>query len=548
MTPRVAEWEGGAGRGAPLLLGAILATLVVFGVLADRALVGQARSAREAAAARADETARLTALSLRAALAEVEQAVAAGRAVQPVLAEQLAQPPPLALPIAPGASYASRSRTELSRLLSSTGTTSNGLPEAVVARLLLGAAVPLSGAERPPDVPALLLSGRLPVRPEDLPFLATRLGVGGDPQVKALQERLRRIPPIGAIPSLPAFRRRLLGRDEVEGWSRRASTALRYRVPVAALLHQSGAGAGAALAAPFEREAFLRGATPRGRGMTRYVQVPDVDGLVLAVTPEPAGALRLAALRMALLLCVLGGVLGLLAARRALKREARAVARERAFLTGVTHELRTPLAAIRLLGERLADARGDPRDYGLLIAQESHRLEDLVERVLTLTRVENAPRFASVSPAEIARSAAELIALRAERRGVEIELQAEEHLPEARWDAAAVRSAVLNLLDNAVRHGREGGHVELRASASGGQVRLAIADDGPGIGPADRGHLFERFVRGATTAPGTGLGLHIVEQVARAHGGRVELVTEEGQGTTFTLVLPLVPPGAELGT
>jgi signal transduction histidine kinase len=77
-------------------------------------------------------------------------------------------------------------------------------------------------------------------------------------------------------------------------------------------------------------------------------------------------------------------------------------------------------------------------------------------------------------------------------------------------------------------------------------VRLAVADDGPGIGRADRDGLFKRFVRGATAAPGTGLGLHIVEQVARAHGGRVDLVAEEARGTTFTLVLPVIPPGAEV--
>ena len=84
----------------------------------------------------------------------------------------------------------------------------------------------------------------------------------------------------------------------------------------------------------------------------------------------------------------------------------------------------------------------------------------------------------------------------------------------------------------------------VRASEADEEVRLSVADDGPGIGGAHRDRIFHRFVRGTTDAPGTGLGLYLVEQVARAHGGRVDLVTEEARGSTFTLVLPVTPPGA----
>jgi signal transduction histidine kinase len=235
------------------------------------------------------------------------------------------------------------------------------------------------------------------------------------------------------------------------------------------------------------------------------------------------------------------------AARRALAKEARATARERAFLATVTHELRTPLATMRLFGETLAEGRGDPREYGALVAQESERLSDLVERVLAATRVDEAPRFGPVSPGELARSAVGFIAARAERRRVRVECHAENDLPEARWDADAVRRALLNLIDNGVKHGREGGHVEVRVCRANDHVLLSVADDGPGIGPAHRHGIFHRFTRGASDAPGTGLGLYLVEQVARAHGGRVDLVTQEAQGSTFTLVLPVVPPGAEAG-
>ena len=76
-------------------------------------------------------------------------------------------------------------------------------------------------------------------------------------------------------------------------------------------------------------------------------------------------------------------------------------------------------------------------------------------------------------------------------------------------------------------------------------MRLSVADDGPGIGRGDSRRIFGRFERGRTEAPGTGLGLYLVEEVARAHGGRVDLVTAEGRGSTFTLVLPARPPGSE---
>jgi len=228
---------------------------------------------------------------------------------------------------------------------------------------------------------------------------------------------------------------------------------------------------------------------------------------------------------------------------RALRREARATARERAFLAGVTHELRTPLSAIRLFGETLAAGRGDAREYGSLVAQESERLEALVERVLAVTRVDEAPRFSSLAPAALVRSAVALIRPRAERRAVTLETELVEPLPEVTWDEEAVRRALLSLIDNAVKHGRERGRVTVTAAASEpGLVRLAVADDGPGIARREHRRIFGRFARGESTVEGTGLGLYLAEQVAFAHGGRIDLETEAGRGSTFSLVLPIVPP------
>jgi len=454
-----------------------------------------------------------------------------------VVSERLPIPPAVSAP-EPGAKpYRLRPRAELAKLLHSTSSSASGLPEAVLARLVLGesATMSLTGEPTLPDVAARLLSGALPVHPDDLPFLARALGVGSDPRVARMRERLHAAPDAAKLPRAPAFHRVRRGRA-VEGWTLEGRERVRYDVSVATLLGR----------ADVPRDVRVIGDEPTSpTGVS--ADVPDVEALSLWM-PERAGdVLRLRALRVALWIAVGASMVCLLAMRRALAAEARATAREKRFLASVTHELRTPLAAMRLFGETLAEGRGDPREYGALVAQESERLSDLVERVLAATRVDEAPRFGPVSPGELARSAVGFIAARAERRHVSVECHAEHDLPEVRWDADAVHRALLNLIDNAVKHGREGGHIDVRVSTANDHVSLSVADDGPGIGPAYRDGIFRRFTRGPTDAPGTGLGLYLVEQVARAHGGRVDLVTKESHGSIFTLVLPVVPPGAEAG-
>jgi signal transduction histidine kinase len=513
----------------PLLAGLAL-TLLAFGVIADRALAERARRERETARAAAVESARLTALSVRAALAQVEQAVAAERPPAGVAVDRLAAPPPIT---ARGTSvpYSRRTRAELARLLTSTRATANGLPEAVVARIALGDSPVSLGSEAPPDVGERLLSGRLPVRPEDLAYLAEQLGLGADPRVASLLERLRRAP-AGGLPSLPAFRRTRTPQDRVEGWSQAGDDRLFFSVPVAALVERAGvAGQLLAPGAPGGLE----------------TEVPDVTGLALRVAVDARAGTAGGRLRYALWAAVVAGALGLVAVRRALLSEAQATAREKAFLAGVTHELRTPLSAIRLFGETLATGRGDPKEYGTLVARESERLESLVERVLAVTRVDEAPTFSPVTPSALVASAVALIRPRADSREVTLETRLAADLPQAQWDEEAVRRALLGLLDNAVTHGRERGHVTVAAVEDAGVVRVAVSDDGPGIARRDRGRIFGRFVRGSNAAAGTGLGLHLAEQVARAHGGRIDLVTEAGRGSTFTLVLPVVPATARRG-
>lgn len=527
----VGTGHDGAVRRLGDVSAAVLAlALLAFGLVADRALVAQAAAVHEKSAAAAAETARLTAASVRAALGTLEELVLAGRPAPGIVVEHVAVPPERSVAPASWQPYGQRPRSELTALLQSSAVTPNGLPEAVLARIALGTAgVVSSSAETGPDVAERLLSGELPVRTSDLPYLARALGVADAARVRNLEVRLRRAPEAASLPPAPAFRRVFTPRQTVESWCLKGDLRIRYEIGLTPLLRLAGLD---------DRARAVAAGRTEGA-----VSVPDVVGLSLAVSSEGTGELRVRALRWALWAAVATSLFGLIAVRRALAREARATAREKAFVTGVTHELRTPLTAIRLLAETLADGRGHPRDYGALVAQETERLEGLVERVLSVARVDEAPHFAEVSPSEIVRSAVALLTPRADRRAVTLECTYDD-LPLATWDAEAVRQALVNLVENAIRHGREGGHVMVRGAADPSTVRLSVRDDGPGISRQDRRSVFDRFVRGHTAGPGTGLGLYLVEQVARAHGGRVDLETEEGRGSTFTLVLPVVPPTA----
>ena len=176
-------------------------------VLADRALVGQAESARAAAVAGASARTRGSRRGRAREPGQLEQEVAATRPPAGLRYERLRHPAAARRADARLRPYGERSRGELAELLSSDQATPSGLPEAVVARLVLGPAPPVSGAAgRRRPVEERLLDGELPVRAEDLRLLASRLGVAADPRVAALEERLRRAPNAQTLPGRAGFR------------------------------------------------------------------------------------------------------------------------------------------------------------------------------------------------------------------------------------------------------------------------------------------------------------------------------------------------------
>jgi signal transduction histidine kinase len=250
------------------------------------------------------------------------------------------------------------------------------------------------------------------------------------------------------------------------------------------------------------------------------------------------------------------GVLALLAASFALvmsaaQRQQRLARQQMEFVAAVSHELRTPLAVICSAGENLADgvvADGPQvKQYGSLIETEGRRLGDMVERVLQFAGISagTATRaHAAVDLAGVIADAVAAVGPDARDRGVSVAVGAGAPLPVVVGDADALRSAVLNVIGNAVKYSASGGAVDVSAEPlhAGAIVRLRVVDRGIGIDAADMPHVFEPFYRGRRALDaqvrGSGIGLSVVQHVVRTHGGDVRVDSRAGEGTTVTIVLP----------
>ena len=260
------------------------------------------------------------------------------------------------------------------------------------------------------------------------------------------------------------------------------------------------------------------------------------------------------------ILLVLAGSILLLAQGA---RRAQALARRQMeFVAGVTHELRTPVAALRSAGQNLAHGVVKPdrvKTYGELVDREGRRLEDSVDQILAFAGLSGGRelRKESLDPiAAVERAVDELRPL-LDDRSVTVDIKADikagdieasDDLPRVEADAESLGRALRNLIQNAALHGRgdsvdeaSEGWVGVDVESRDGQVLFHVRDRGPGIDPSDRKRIFEPFVRGsglaASNVPGSGLGLALVRQVADAHGGSISLNQDE-EFTTFTLTLP----------
>ncbi len=219
---------------------------------------------------------------------------------------------------------------------------------------------------------------------------------------------------------------------------------------------------------------------------------------------------------------------------------------KRDFVVNVSHELKTPLTAIKGFVETMEPlAAGEDRSYLEIIRRNTDRLIAIVEDLLVLSRLETPgmkPAKEPVDVAAIAGNILKLFAKRAGEKGIALELDAPAGLPAVPADPLQIEGLLLNLVDNAVKY-TEKGRVAVRLSADERVFLVEVADTGLGIDADHQPHVFERFYvvdkSRSKKLGGTGLGLAIVKHIALAHGGAVSLKSRIGEGTTFSVSLPL---------
>lgn len=238
------------------------------------------------------------------------------------------------------------------------------------------------------------------------------------------------------------------------------------------------------------------------------------------------------------------------------RTEARRVeAARRDFVVNASHELKTPVGAIALLGEAVGEAAGDPEAvvrFAERIQVEAQRLTELVGDILELSRVQSEGAVTAAEEVDVAGVVAEAVdrtRTTADARGIALESSGSGTV--VLGDHAMLVTAVRNLLDNAVTYSDPGTRVAVATTPrpEEGVVEIAVVDQGIGIPPEAQPRLFERFYRvdpaRARDTGGTGLGLSIVKHVVADHGGEVRVWSEPGRGSTFTVRLPLPPPEEE---
>jgi signal transduction histidine kinase len=237
-------------------------------------------------------------------------------------------------------------------------------------------------------------------------------------------------------------------------------------------------------------------------------------------------------------------------AGQAFQRQWRLTRLKTDLVAAVSHELKTPLASMRLLVDALLDdERPDEtktREYLELIARENQRLSRLIENFLTFSRLERNRRrfeFRATRPEAVVQAALDAARERTGAPDCRFEVHVSPGLPLIRADEDALVTALLNLLDNALKYTPGEKRICIKAFERRGRVVFAVEDNGIGIAPREQKKIFRRFYqvdrRLAREAGGCGLGLSIVEFIVRAHGGVVEVASEPGKGSQFSVAIPV---------
>jgi len=315
------------------------------------------------------------------------------------------------------------------------------------------------------------------------------------------------------------------------------------------------------------RESSATAIGPPGQGhsgdATRELARPSAVRRWLLLISHRAGSLEIAVNQARRRNLALGlSVLGLLAASSILlvvssQRAQRLARQQLQFVAGVSHELRTPLTAITAAGQNLADGvvadTAQVRRYGAMIEQEGRRLALLVGRVLTFAGIRSGQRVYTLQPtalADLVDRVLEEARLALESRRFSVERDVPADLPPVMADSEALREALANLVDNAIKFSGENRWLAIRACLvtrrARDEITLTVCDRGPGISRSELPRVFEPFVRGSGTAvPGSGLGLSVVRHVVEGHGGTITVAGPPEGGTAVTVHLPAAPDGRE---
>jgi signal transduction histidine kinase len=293
-----------------------------------------------------------------------------------------------------------------------------------------------------------------------------------------------------------------------------------------------------------------------GANATVVARLPlpaPLDGFLLAAElpgDDPAAALafRNRTLYIALLVLLYIGIgVGFGLTIREMRRAYRLSRLKTDFVANISHELRTPLTSVRLFAETLREGRAESpeevRECVEMLSAESERLSRLLETLLDWSRLESgrAPlRVESVSVPALFASIEKT--WRAQQLPAAYQTRVEPGLPPLPADPEAMAQVVLNLLHNAYKYTGPDKHIELRARREGKMIAIEVQDNGIGIRAQDKKRIFERFYRAddllSRGTEGTGLGLAIAKKIVEAHGGRIEVDTRAGEGSTFRILVP----------
>jgi signal transduction histidine kinase len=257
---------------------------------------------------------------------------------------------------------------------------------------------------------------------------------------------------------------------------------------------------------------------------------------------------RVMSLWVSLVALALTGV-GAMLALRGINKESETMKLRGALIANVSHELRTPLSMIRLGAETLK--RGKLKEKERLdiedqILREVLLLSHLVENVLDVARIQNqstkALAFSSIGPRDLIRNLVTTYESWIRSKGFEVELELDESIPDQLWDRDAVSRALLNLVDNAIKYSGDDRHITIVLRQNPEYVVIEVKDRGIGIDAKDLSKIFDPYFRAqfsdTITRRGAGLGLTLVQQIVESHGGKVELDSALGSGSTFRLMFP----------